>query len=112
MEFFSLDSPEIKNLVFGFYPKTPLIMNLHRTTPIQAQNPSMILEIGFDNQPTIEWGLNQTGSNKDTIITINTSANIFTRIVLQKYTTPTDVVSVTDSIKCSLTGNNSIDIYY
>ncbi len=112
MEFFSLDSPEIKNLVFGFYPKTLLIMNLHRTTPILTQNPSMILEIGFDKQPTIEWGLNQTSLNKDTTLTINTSANIFTSIVLQKFTTSTNVVSVTDSIKCSLTGNNSVDIYY
>jgi hypothetical protein len=112
VEFYSLDSPEMNNLVFGFYPKTLLKMNLHRTTPIQSQNPSTIIEIGFDNQPKAEWGFDQTDFNKDTTFFMNTSANIFTSIVLQKFTTPTDLVSVTDSIKCSLTGNNSIDIYY
>jgi hypothetical protein len=112
LEFFSLDSPEMKNLVFGFYPKTLLKMNFHRTTPIQPQNPSVGLEIGFDNQPKSGWGFEQTDLNKDTTLTINTSANIFTSIVLQKFTTSTNVLSVTDSIKCSLTGNNSIDIYY
>jgi hypothetical protein len=112
VEFFNLDSPEMKNLVFGFYPKTLLKMNLHRTTPIQLQNPSVDLEFGFDNQQKSGWGFYQTAFNKDTTLTINTSANIFTSIVVQKFTTSTIVVSVTDSIKCSLTGNNSIDIYY
>ncbi len=112
VEFFSLDSPEMKNMEFGFYPKTLLKMNFHRTTPIVPQNPDIELEIGFDNQQNSVWGFNQTDLNKDTTLTINTSANIFTSIVLQKFTTSTNVVSVTDSIKCSLTGNNSIDIYY
>jgi hypothetical protein len=113
VEFFNLDSPEMKNLVFGFYPKALLNMNLHRTTPIQPQNVSVFLEIGFDNQtPRAVWGFDQTDLNKDTTFTIYTSGNIFTNIVIQKSTTSTNVESVTDSIKCSLTGNNSIDIYY
>lgn len=112
VEFYNLDSPEMKNLEFGFYPKTLLKMNFHRTTPIIPQNPSIGLEFGFDNQQKSVWGFNQTDLNKDTTLTINTSANIFTSIVLQKFTTSTNVESVTDSIKCSLTGNNSIDIYY
>ncbi len=111
VEFFSLDSPEMKNLEFGFYPKTLLKMNFHRATPIQTPNPSIVLEIGFDNQKSV-WGFDETDLNKDTILTINTSANIFTSVELQKFTSSTNVVSVTDSIKCSLAGNNSIDIYY
>jgi hypothetical protein len=113
VEFFNLDSPEMKNLVYGFYPRALLNMNLHRTTPIQPQNLSIFLEIGFDNQtPRAVWGFDQTDLNKDTTLTIYTSGNIFTNIVIQKFTTSTNVVSVTDSIKCSLTRNNSIDIYY
>ncbi|HEV3222380.1 MAG TPA: hypothetical protein VGZ90_05845 [Puia sp.] len=113
VEFFNLDSPEMKNMIFGFYPKTLLKMNLHRTTPIQPQNPSVELEIGFDNKTQgAVWGFDQTDFNKDTTLSIYTSGNIFTSIIVQKFTTSTNVIAVTDSIKCSLRVNNSIDIYY
>jgi hypothetical protein len=111
ISFYSIDRIAMQNLNFGFYPKTLLHINLHRITPIIPQYPTLDLEFSFDNQLSI-WGLAQSNNNKDTTLTINTTANIFTRIISRKFISTTNVISNTDSIKCTTTGNNSIDISY
>ena len=109
--FSNIDLIAMRNLKFGFYPKTLLHINLHRATPIISQYPILDLEFIFDNQTSI-WGLAQSNNNKDTTLTINTTANIFTRIISRKFISTTNVVSNIDSVKCTTTGNNSIDISY
>jgi len=99
------------NLTFGFYPKTLLHINMHRTTPLILQYRDITLEFEFDKKLS-GWGLEQLNTNQDTSLTINTSANIFTKITTRKFVDTSTVISKTDSIKCKLSNNNTMDFYY
>jgi hypothetical protein len=85
-----------------------LKMNFHRTTPIDPNDYSTDLEFGFGNANRSGWGFIQNENNKDTTLTINTAANIFTTITVRS----AGITPFTDSIKCTLNGNNSINIFY
>lgn len=111
LQFYYLDQDSLHHLSFGFYPKTLLHINLHRTTSIVAAYPTVSLEFQFDGKSSI-WGIEQRSTNKDTTITVNTSANIFTKIIALKQTAETTVATSIDSVRCSLLGNNTIDITY
>ena len=111
---YSFDSSNYNNIKFGFYPKALLKINLHRTTIVISQEPELFLNFSFQGQTSINSviGINQSDSNKDTTISVNTTANYFTKIVTQKFITATNVITITDSIKCLANSKNSIDINY
>lgn len=111
IKFYQVDVTAMKNLVFEFYSKSLLHINLHRTSPIMPQHPFLDLEFDFANTTSV-WGIEESNANKDTTLTINTSTNIFTKIKSYKYTSPTNLVISTDSIKCTAGAGNSIDISY
>jgi hypothetical protein len=104
------DSASISNIHFGIYPMAPLHMNFHRSNAAIAFQ-TLDLEINFDDK-NMGWGFYITNTNRDTTLTINTAANIFTKITSVKYISPSNIISQTDSIKCVVNGNNNIDIYY
>jgi hypothetical protein len=110
--FYNLDSTvAMANINAGFYPKTLLHINLHRTATNVPLNPYLTLDFTFDQQRS-GWGILESNSNKDTTLTINTAANIFTKITASSLISPSNVISVIDSIKCMKNANNAIDIYY
>jgi len=110
-QFSTIDTGAFKNVRFDFYPRALLKINLHRTSSTTQQYPSLIQSYTFDNRTSI-WGLDERATNKDTTLTIYTTANIFTKIVSTKQQSSTIVNSKTDSIKCLSNVNNSIDITY
>jgi hypothetical protein len=109
--FYDLDSAAMANLSTGFYPKTLLHINLHRTAANVPANPYLTLDFSFDQQGS-GWGIKESNTNKDTTLTINTAANIFTKITASSLIAPGNVVSVIDSVKCIKNENNAVDIYY
>ena len=109
--FGSIDTTAFRNLIFWFYKPTLLYVNVHRTTPIVTQEPSFFLSFKYDGRES-DWGFDQSDSNVDTTLTINTAANIFTAIRSSKFVTDSSVETRTDSIKCVLKKKNSIEIYY
>ena len=104
------DSASISNIHFGIYPMALLHMNFHRSNTA-TEFPTLDVNINFDDQ-NMDWGFYMTNTNKDTTLTINTAANIFTKITSVKYISPSNIISQTDSIKCAVNGNNHIEIYY
>jgi hypothetical protein len=103
----------MQNLKFGFYPITPLQVNLHRVSPIVQETPDLFLYVNIDGSNILSsLSITQTEANKDTSFIINTSPSLFTKINWNKYTTANTVQSATDSIKCKPGGNNALDIYY
>jgi hypothetical protein len=111
VSFYNMNLVAMRNLSFGFYPKTLLRINLHRTTQVTSQNNHLGLEFEFDGKSSI-WGLMLRPTNKDTTLTINTTANIFTKIKTFLELSPTNYNRTLDSIKCRLNTNNSIDVVY
>ena len=109
---FDLDPLVLNNLSFGFYPGALLTINLHRTTDIVTREPQLSLVFALDGNNLSGWGLEQSASNKDTSLTINTSAAVFTKITSSKFTAPATMTAHTDSVKCQAEANNKIDIYY
>ena len=110
-QFGTIDTVAFKNLSFDFYPRVLLKINLHRISLPVPQYPYLDQSYTFDGH-TLGWGLDERPSNIDTTLTIYTSANIFTKIVSSKQQTPANVIRRVDSIKCTINGNNFIDIAY
>jgi hypothetical protein len=111
VEFYTADTAQLNHIFFGFYPKALLKINLHRISPVVPEQPYIILQISFNTRETL-WSFMMSDNNKDTTVMINTSANIYTKIISQKFMTLNDQITNTDSIRCTVTGNNSIDIDY
>lgn len=109
--FNNFDPVGMSNLLFEFYPKVLLTINMHRTTPIFPQQKHVSLEFMFNDKASV-WGLNESASNADTSLTIFTSSNVFTKIISRKFTAANTVVSRIDSVFCSANGANTIDISY
>lgn len=100
-----------KNLLFIYYSKTTLNLNLHRTSAVIAGDSSLELNYKMGNGESAS-GFQQSQANRDTTITIYTGANVYTKITTTRYKSAIGYISKSDSIVCSPNGSNSIDIYY
>jgi len=109
--YYTIDS-SLNNIQFKIYQKTPLRVNLHRTTAVISGREFFDLQYGFIGAENIGTAFIMNGVNKDTTVIINTAANVFTKINTGKWVTYDSLLNRTDSIKCSINGNNSIDISY
>lgn len=104
VDFYDLDPSRMEHISFGFYPRTLLKINLHRTTPVSPDK-YLSLEFKLDEQTSV-WGLRESNSNADTTLTIYTSASMFTKIISRKS------VTNIDSVYCRTNQDNSINISY
>ena len=108
---YDMSDSSFKNLLFTYYSKTTLNLNLHRTAVAIVGDSSLDLDYKMGNGESVS-GFQQSKTNKDTTIIIYTGANVLTNITATKYDSAFGYINKTDSIICSLTGKNSIDIYY
>lgn len=109
--FSMIDTAVFNNLKFDFYPRVILKINLQRTSSTVQQYPFLNQSYIFDDRTSV-WGLRERDTNKDTTLTIYTTANIFTKIISSKRSSPTNVSTRVDSIRCLNNVINSIDITY
>ena len=97
---------------FDFYQPVAMTVQLHRTSPILASEPFVALEFSIGGGGASYFDLNEFPSNADTTLTVNTGANIFTRIYAIQYVTDSTKGVITDSIRCVTGGNNTIQVSY
>lgn len=111
IKFFNLDVNGMRNMNFEFYPKTFLTINLHRTENDGFEYFSV--EHTFVNkiqyQDYILTGQQTAG---DTILTVPTSTDIFTKIIWTKIIGLGQSIEKTDSLVCTKTGPNVFNINY
>jgi hypothetical protein len=110
-QFTTIDTATFKNLRFDFYPRVLLKINLRRTSTTVQQYPFLSQSYTFDDRTSV-WGLRERETNQDTTLTIYTSANIFTKIISRKQSSPTNITTGVDSIRCLSNIINTIDITY
>ncbi|HVK97096.1 MAG TPA: hypothetical protein VM368_04720 [Flavisolibacter sp.] len=110
IQFYNFEPVEKANMKFEFYPAVLLTIQLHRSSAISPQR-HLGLEFSFDQKTSI-WGLIERDSNADTTLTINTSANMLTRIISRKFNSQNSLITRIDSIFCFPNGSNTISIDY
>jgi hypothetical protein len=108
--FYKLDSNAMRNIHFVFYRATSLNVNLHRTGAI-THDPTLFLDFTINNHIST-WSIEQTTANKDTTLILTTAANIYTVVRSSKFLTDSTHTANYDSVLCSSTGRNAVDIYY
>ena len=109
--FYDFNSNAIQNLKFEFYPKTFLTIKLHRTL---SDNFNFF---SVDHNFTSAFGYGDyiiTGPQfaSDTTFKVETSANIYTRIVWKKTVIGGQSNQQTDSLICTSNGSNIFNINY
>ncbi len=110
ISFYNIDRTSMENISFTFYPKVLLKILLHRISPVSTRK-DIMLEFTFDDKLSI-WGIMESEARSDTSITINTTANMFTKIKSYKTDAANVLTTKTDSILCLPNANNSISITY
>jgi hypothetical protein len=108
----SIDSAGTSYEEFDFFQAILLTLRLHRTAAILPSEPFLSLSFTLSASSTSILELNETPSNADTVLTLNTGANVFTRINYGEFLTDSTKESLTDSIRCVPGANNSIEISY
>jgi hypothetical protein len=97
---------------FDFYQPILLTVQLHRTGGIVSSAPALSLSFSMATGSSSLWGLNESSTNADTTLTLYTGANVFTWINAIQFVTDSTVQNQTDSIRCVVGGNNTIEITY
>ena len=112
-DFENIDS-SLATIQFKIFTKTSLRINLHRNTAVITGREYYDLLYKFTGGESTSLGeaFVMSDANKDTVVYINTAANVFTTISSSKFITYDSVVNKTDSVKCSTNPGNSIDISY
>lgn len=108
--FYEIDPAKTEHLSFEFFPKTVLKIRLQRSSAI-GPDKTLGLDFTFDDK-TSGWGIIESNTNADTTVTINTSANLYTKIRSYRLVSANTYVSATDSVLCRSNGNNAITISY
>ncbi len=109
--FYEFNPNTIQNLKFEFYPKTFLTIQLHRILSDNfnyfSVNHNFTSAFGYVDY-IITWPQFAT----DTMFKVQTSANIYTRIVWKKTVIGGQSNQQTDSIICTTNGSNIFTINY
>ena len=99
-------------LEYDFFQSTLLTIQLHRTGAIVPSEPTLGLTFTVGAESTSVWGLDETPTNADTSVTVNTGANVFTKVSFEGFVTDSTRVSRTDSIRCVAGASNTIQVSY
>ncbi|HLX67257.1 MAG TPA: hypothetical protein VKR41_09690 [Puia sp.] len=97
---------------FDFYQPVLLTLHLHRTTAIPSFDPTLGLDFILSPASDGAFAMNETPTNADTVLTVYTGANVFTKINSIQWLTDSTKERQTDSIYCVPGGNNTINIAY
>jgi len=115
--FYMIDS-STQLIRLGVFPITKLTVNLHRGTPLPVTGEYAVsFEITFQGNGLFSYNsafceYEETTSNTDTTVYLDTSPNLYTFIQWYKNTDSGTVVYGTDSIICLPNVANKIDVTY
>ncbi|HRN56422.1 MAG TPA: hypothetical protein PLS00_12040 [Niabella sp.] len=99
---------EVNNLRITMYPKADLSIRLMRN----QNNNYFLFDIIYQYSPTRIGIFSKSGNLTDTILNVETSANIYTKIEWTESYGFGQTTRFVDSIKCSPGNNNSFIINY
>lgn len=108
---YDFDANAFEQLKFEYYPKTTLKIKLHRTGndafDFFSTNHFFVNDFGYGD-------LVVTGQQfaKDTVLNVETAADVYTKITWKKMVAGAAVFEETDSLICTKNGDNSFDINY
>ncbi len=107
-DYLSEYDPQVSNLRFVMYPKANLSIKV-----VKNQNDNFnFFDVKYTYSPTSIGIFNPPGTFSDTTFSVETSANIFTKIEWRKGYGFGQTKNFADSIKCSPVSNNSFTINY
>lgn len=100
--------PEVSGLRFVMYPKANLLIKL-----VKNQNDNFnFFDVQYTYSPTSIGIFHPSGTFTDTTFSVETSANIYTKIEWRKGYGFGQTKNFIDSIKCSPASNNNFTINY
>ena len=109
--FYQFDLNALQNLKFEFYPKTYMTIKLHRILNDNfdyfSVEHNFKREVGY-----IDYIITKSQFATDTTLRVETSADIYTRIVWNKSSVGGPSIQHTDSLICTNNGNNIFNIDY
>jgi hypothetical protein len=97
---------------YDFYQPVLLTVQLHRTSAIPSFAPSLGLDFVLSPASDGAFFMNETPTNADTVFTVYTGANVFTKINSIQWITDSTKERQTDSVFCVPGGSNTITIRY
>jgi hypothetical protein len=107
---FSYSPTDLQNLQFGFYPKTAMDIQLHRVLADSIQ--SMIVQYSYDPATIVAPYITSILPRSDTTIHCFTASGKMTTVELSKRSPSGVYTRIKDSLFCTATGPNIINISY
>jgi hypothetical protein len=97
---------------YDFFKPVAMTIKLHRTGAIVSSEPFVSLDFTIGAGSLSAYILDELPSNGDTTITMNTGANVFTRVKTIAWLTDSTKSDQTDSVRCVAGGSNTLQVNY